>query len=1003
MSPPAHTVRPCVTPEAGGRDGRDEGRAPGRCPSLIACASNVSLCLLLGTFLSAPSFGREAETDSLRSQLREELARSDALFLQSEPDSALDRLTPILRKSQAAHLPEIEMRARVAQARILATVGRPRPAEESARLAHELAVALKDTLAWCESLRWLSVTAEQSGRIGESRAFAESLLALSTDARLVPHQASAHLSLAYADLVQGRPAHARPQYEQALKLFVACDRPQFGLMARVGLARCLDDLGDFDEARQSFLTVLAESRMLGDPYNEAHALNNLGALEYQLGDPSAAVGFYQEALDLQLGHGNPEGSIAPATNIAQALADIGRYEEASVVLHGASDLCDSLGYSTSQAMVLEELGRISRAQGRPQEATGLFRRAASLASAHDPERYVRCLLGLAETLASMDSLSASLEILRERVDPLKERLSPPVLRTAVRLEGEILFELGQPREALGRSSVADQLSAPLGLGSRVAPLVLAGRCYLALGDPDSAGTVLRRAAGVWEEERARSRDPEWREQLDLDSRELYATLARYLLEHQPDVPEEARAREAFSVLQRFKARTLAERVFGPRGTESVDLLPARTLTADEVGDLLDPDELLIDAFVGKEECYVFVIDRSHCRAIRIACSGDELERRSRRFREVVASPPLDRGMDRSGLFVRQAAASISDLLLLPIADLLGSSRRILFSPDGPLNLLPFEALTEPGQTDRPDRPLLIQSHEIVHIPSAALWVRGKQASRGGRAEEAQDEAQGEARTDGRTEVPAGSSSGILAVAGKHLDGAPDLPGAAEEVAWICRRYRRATNASRIASKEIRLEDFEVLHLAGHTQLFDARPWRSGLLLDLGSSESDSTEDPYLRGYQIARMHLGADLVVLSGCESAGGRVISGEGVLGIATAFLASGVSATVATLWPVSDQVTSRLMQAFYHGLEREETVAQALRAAQDEVRSRPETAPPFYWAGFVVIGNGEQRVVLSRRPPPTKWISSVLLLLGGLLLSGLLLARTIGQMRRARPGAVG
>jgi CHAT domain-containing protein len=120
-------------------------------------------------------------------------------------------------------------------------------------------------------------------------------------------------------------------------------------------------------------------------------------------------------------------------------------------------------------------------------------------------------------------------------------------------------------------------------------------------------------------------------------------------------------------------------------------------------------------------------------------------------------------------------------------------------------------------------------------------------------------------------------------------------------------------------------------------------------------------DPYARAAQIASARSDARLVVLSGCESALGRATQGEGVLGIAAAFFAAGAHSVVASIWEVDDRVTAELMERFYEALAQGKTVAAALRIAQVDLQSkRPH---PFYWAGFVVIGDGDVTVRLEPR----------------------------------------
>jgi len=120
---------------------------------------------------------------------------------------------------------------------------------------------------------------------------------------------------------------------------------------------------------------------------------------------------------------------------------------------------------------------------------------------------------------------------------------------------------------------------------------------------------------------------------------------------------------------------------------------------------------------------------------------------------------------------------------------------------------------------------------------------------------------------------------------------------------------------------------------------------------------------WLLSADIAAVSLDVPLAVLSGCSSAGGQALSGEGVLGLTGAFLAAGSRAVVASLWDVDDGATSLLMERFYRELAAGRTVAGALAAARGSLAGDPATAAPCYWAGFVVVGDGALRVPLQKR----------------------------------------
>jgi CHAT domain-containing protein len=179
-----------------------------------------------------------------------------------------------------------------------------------------------------------------------------------------------------------------------------------------------------------------------------------------------------------------------------------------------------------------------------------------------------------------------------------------------------------------------------------------------------------------------------------------------------------------------------------------------------------------------------------------------------------------------------------------------------------------------------------------------------------------------------------------------------------EARTLGRRYEQADvlllASTRSAIGPDDLSGYDVLHFATHTSVNDQNPWQSAIYLDsVGDGKG-------LRAAEIAAMKLPVSLVVLSSCESAAGRILSGEGVLGLSSAFISAGSPAVVATLWPVDDLATVGFMEAFYGELAARQDAASALRRAQDKLREDPATEHPFFWAGFVLVGDGDVQVYL-------------------------------------------
>lgn len=161
------------------------------------------------------------------------------------------------------------------------------------------------------------------------------------------------------------------------------------------------------------------------------------------------------------------------------------------------------------------------------------------------------------------------------------------------------------------------------------------------------------------------------------------------------------------------------------------------------------------------------------------------------------------------------------------------------------------------------------------------------------------------------------------------------------------------NATETAFKSQPLGQFQIIHIATHGIANPQYPDRAALVL---VTDHRSHEDGLLQVPEIVQLDLHADLVTLSGCQTAVGDLEGVEGVANLVQAFLVAGARAVVATLWNVSDIYAENLMSHFYHHLADGQTPAQALGLAKlDLIREFGQQAP-LMWASFIVAGNGTE-----------------------------------------------
>jgi CHAT domain-containing protein len=150
----------------------------------------------------------------------------------------------------------------------------------------------------------------------------------------------------------------------------------------------------------------------------------------------------------------------------------------------------------------------------------------------------------------------------------------------------------------------------------------------------------------------------------------------------------------------------------------------------------------------------------------------------------------------------------------------------------------------------------------------------------------------------------------------------------------------------------KLARYSVLHFATHGIFNTQEPALSGLVLSLVDREG-KPQDGFLQLADVFNLKLAADLVVLSACESGLAEQVKGEGLVGLTRGFLYAGSSRVLVSLWKVDDVATARFMEYFYKALlQRRLPPSQALVAAQQQLRSIPELASPYYWGAFVLQG---------------------------------------------------
>jgi len=169
------------------------------------------------------------------------------------------------------------------------------------------------------------------------------------------------------------------------------------------------------------------------------------------------------------------------------------------------------------------------------------------------------------------------------------------------------------------------------------------------------------------------------------------------------------------------------------------------------------------------------------------------------------------------------------------------------------------------------------------------------------------------------------------------------------------------SATKSAFEHSGLDQHSIIHLAVHGVANEKHPERAALIL---LSDSSSGDDGILEASDIVHLHTNADLVVLSACDTAVGRLQGEEGIANLSLAFQLAGAKTVISTLWTIEDTTALYLMKRFYAHLAQKMTIARALTAAKnDMLRNYGTQAVPYYWASFRLEGSGDHPMSLDSK----------------------------------------
>jgi len=369
---------------------------------------------------------------------------------------------------------------------------------------------------------------------------------------------------------------------------------------------------------------------------------------------------------------------------------------------------------------------------------------------------------------------------------------------------------------------------------------------------------------------------------------------------------------------------------------------APIINAQELAGLLpNASSVLLEYLVTDEQTYLFAISKpaenaeTQIQVYTVPIKRAELAKQIESFRQQLATRDLG---------FRASAVKLHDLFLKPAQAQLQGKTNIVIVPDSSLWDMPFQALVNGAGR------FMIEDASITYAPSLTV-LREMTKRRLNMHAPTTLLALGNPASPRETVNHHG-----LAMRDSRLD---RLPESGEEVKALARLYGAARSKVYVGveAREDRVKSEAggagILHFSTHGTLNNAAPMYSYLTF----AEVEPNDDGLLEAWELMQLDLKAELAVLSACETARGRIGAGEGVIGFSWAMFIAGVPSTVVSQWKVDSASTRDLMVNFHRALLSQQTrptKTDALRQAALKLMRNPETSHPFYWAGFVLVGDG-------------------------------------------------
>jgi CHAT domain-containing protein len=751
-------------------------------------------------------------------------------------------------------------------------------------------------------------------------------------------------------------------YQQAVSFSDKAGDKRGKTIGQINIATLYDELGETEQAVTYLQDALKTARELKDNNIEAHILYSLGATFLKSDQPQKALEYFTKAREIWLRQDNQTMAVWSLRGLGGAYRKLGDYTKALDFYQQALSKIRATKMRSDEAEVLSYLGNVYEAMGLVQQTNDTYTQAVNISREIEyRDQEAEALFFLARFEMNRNNLEAAREYIEgsiEIIESLRANPSSNDLRASFMALKQDYYDL--------------QIDVLMRLQQRSSRTKEFAEQAFRVSERARARGLLETLAEARADIRQGVSSALLEKEFNLQKAINAKAASRQTLRGEKDKEQAARLDKEISELRSQLSEVRGKiRDESPNYAVLTQIVP---LTLSEIQKLLDDETMLLEYKLGENRSLLWVATSNSFDYYELP-KREAIESKARRVYELLSSQNKTATSDAE---LAKATGELSQMILAPASKSL-TKKRIIIIADGMLNYLPFAMLSNPQSAIRNLQSAipLIEYHEIIYLPSASvLSLLRRDLNKRDATEKTvavfadpvfnlndprfvEQNASAKTKSSQSTKPLTKDGSLERSVRDAGITSFQRLRFTRDEATMISSLLTSGQGMSALDFKANRamatsdeLKKYRIIHFATHGLLNSNHPELSGLVFSL-FDEKGQPQEGFLRLHEIYNLKLNADLVVLSACQTALGKNVKGEGLIGLTRGFMYAGAPRVVASLWQVDDRATAELMKRFYKAMLKDGMKpAAALRVAQVSMLQEERWNSPRYWAAFVLQG---------------------------------------------------